>query len=90
MSVAGWLFSNLPVVTAFSLETDPTANERLGNATWPCGYVGADNTWSDGASIAAPDVAATIVEALIEWAGGSAIPCGLVLPAAKAKEIGAN
>ena len=90
MSVAGWLFSNLLVVSALSLKTDPTEIERLGNATWPCGYSGADNIWSDGTSIAATDVAATVVEALIELAGGSAIPCGLVLPGAKAKVIAAD
>ena len=87
MSVAGWLFSNLLVVRALSLETDPTAIERLANATLPCVYVGAVNTWSVGASIEAPDVAPTDAETLIELTGGSAIPCGLVLPAANAKEI---
>ena len=87
MSVVGWLFSTLLVVNALSLETDPTANERLANTTWPCGYVGSDNIWSDGASTEATDVVATVVEAWIELTGGSAIPCGLVLPAAKAKEI---
>jgi len=87
MSVVGWLFSTLLVVNALSLETDPTANERLANTTWPCGYVGSDNIWSDGASTEATDVVATVVVAWIELAGGSAIPCGLVLPAANAKEI---